>query len=85
MSDELNIVEKVVEEVLIDLMAERVMSERRMSSLLFLWLGVVFRRLFVRSVFVILWLLRICKPELPFVLVLKFMLNFNSISISSTE
>jgi hypothetical protein len=31
MSDELNIVEKVVEEVLIDLMAERVMSERRMS------------------------------------------------------
>jgi hypothetical protein len=32
MSDELNAVEKVVEEVLIDLMAERVMSERRMSA-----------------------------------------------------
>jgi hypothetical protein len=31
MSDELNAVEKVVEEVLIDLMTERVMSERRMS------------------------------------------------------
>jgi hypothetical protein len=31
MSDELNVVEKVVEEVLIDLMVERVMSERRMS------------------------------------------------------
>jgi hypothetical protein len=29
MSDELSVVEKVVEEVLIDLMAERVMSERR--------------------------------------------------------
>jgi hypothetical protein len=32
MSDELNAVEKVVEEVLIDLMDERVMSERRMST-----------------------------------------------------
>jgi hypothetical protein len=32
MSDELNVVEKVVEEVLIDLMDERVMSERRMSA-----------------------------------------------------
>jgi hypothetical protein len=32
MSDELNTVEKVGEEVLIDLMAERVMSERRMSA-----------------------------------------------------
>jgi hypothetical protein len=32
MSDELSVVEKVVEEVLIDLMAERVMSERRMSA-----------------------------------------------------
>jgi len=31
MSDELSAVEKVVEEVLIDLMVERVMSERRMS------------------------------------------------------
>jgi hypothetical protein len=31
MSNELSVVEKVVEEVLIDLMAERVMSERRMS------------------------------------------------------
>jgi hypothetical protein len=32
MSDELNVVEKVVEEVLIDLMDERVMLERRMYA-----------------------------------------------------
>jgi hypothetical protein len=32
MSDELNAVEKAVEKVLVDLMTERVMSERRMSS-----------------------------------------------------
>ena len=32
MSDEFNVVEKVIEEVLIDLMAKRVMSERRMST-----------------------------------------------------
>jgi hypothetical protein len=32
MSNELSPVEKVVEEVLIDLMAERVMLERRMSA-----------------------------------------------------
>jgi hypothetical protein len=32
MSNELNVVEKVIEEVLIDLMAKRVMSERRMSA-----------------------------------------------------
>jgi hypothetical protein len=31
MSDELSAVEKVVEEVLIDLMVERVMPEKRMS------------------------------------------------------
>jgi hypothetical protein len=54
-------------------------------TLLFMWLGVIFRTLFVRSVSVILWLLQICRPELPFVLMLKFMLDFNSISISSTE
>jgi hypothetical protein len=54
-------------------------------TLLFLWLGLVFRRLFVRVVFVILWLLRICRPELPFVLVLKFLLDFNNISISNTS
>jgi hypothetical protein len=54
-------------------------------TLLFLWLGLVFGRLFVRVVFVILWLLWICRPELPFVLVLKFLLDFNSISIGSTE
>jgi hypothetical protein len=54
-------------------------------TLLFLWLGLVFRRLSVRDVFVILWLLRICRPELPFVLVLKFLLDFNNISISSTS
>jgi hypothetical protein len=50
-------------------------------TLLFLWLGLVFGRLFVRVVFVILWLLWICRPELLFVLVLKFLLDFNSISI----
>ena len=54
-------------------------------TILFLWLGLVFGRLFVRVVFVILWLLWICRPELPFVLVLKFLLDFNSISIGSTE
>jgi hypothetical protein len=32
MSDELNVVEKVVEEVLIDLMTERVTSERGLST-----------------------------------------------------
>jgi hypothetical protein len=32
MSDELSIVEKVVEEVLIELITERVISERRMST-----------------------------------------------------
>jgi hypothetical protein len=32
MSDELNTIEKVVEEILIDLMAQRVMSERRMFA-----------------------------------------------------
>jgi hypothetical protein len=50
-------------------------------TLLFLWLGLVFGRLFVRVVFIILWLLHICRPKLPFVLVLKFLLNFNNISI----
>jgi hypothetical protein len=35
-------------------------------TLLFLWLGLVFGRLFIRVIFVILWLLRICRPELPF-------------------
>jgi hypothetical protein len=54
-------------------------------TLLFLCLGLVFGRLFVRVVFVILRLLQICRPELPFVLVLKFLLDFNSISISNTE
>jgi hypothetical protein len=32
MSDEISIVDKIVEEVLIDLMPERVMSEREMSA-----------------------------------------------------
>jgi hypothetical protein len=54
-------------------------------TLLFLCLGLVFGKLFVRVVFTILWMLQICRPELPFVLVLKFLLNFNSISIRSTE
>ena len=54
-------------------------------TLLFLWLGLVFGRLFVRVVLVILWLLWICRPELSFVLVLKFLLDFNRISIGSIE
>jgi len=54
-------------------------------TLLFLCLGLVFRRQFVTDVFVILWLLQIYRSEIPFVLVLKFLLNFNNISISSTE
>ena len=51
-------------------------------TLLFMWL---FGRLFVRGVFVLLWLLSICKNKILFVLVLKFLLDFNSISIGSTE
>jgi len=54
-------------------------------TILFLWLGPVFGRLLVRVVFFILWLLWICRPKLPFVLVLKFMLDFNNISIGITE
>jgi hypothetical protein len=54
-------------------------------TLLFLWLGLVFGKLFVRAVFFILWLLWIWRPELPFVLVLKFLLDFNSISIGNTK
>jgi len=54
-------------------------------TLLFLCLGLVFGRLFVRVVFVILWLLRIYRSEISFLLVLKFLLDFNSISIRSTE
>ena len=54
-------------------------------TLLFLLLGLVFERLFVRAVFVILWLLVIGRPELLFILVLKFLLYFNSLLISNTE
>jgi hypothetical protein len=54
-------------------------------TLLFLWLGLVFRRLFVMDVFVILWLLWVYRIEPRFVLVLKFLLVFNNISISNTE
>jgi hypothetical protein len=54
-------------------------------TLLFLWLGLVFERLFVRDVFVILWLLQICRPELPFFLVIKFLLNINNISIRTSS
>jgi hypothetical protein len=50
-----------------------------------MWLGLVFRMLFVRVVFIILWLLHICRPKLLFVLVLKLLLDFNNISISRTE
>ena len=44
-----------------------------------------FRKLFIRVVFIILWLLWICRDELPFVLVLKLLLDFNSITITRTE
>ena len=54
-------------------------------TLLFLFLGLVFGKLFVRAVFVILWLLRICRPELSFVLVPKFLLNFDSIWIGNSQ
>jgi hypothetical protein len=54
-------------------------------TLLFLWLGLVFRRLFVRVVFVILWFLQICRLELLFFWCLNFLLDCNNISISSTE
>jgi uncharacterized membrane protein len=54
-------------------------------TIIFLWLGLIFRRLFVRVVFIILSLFRICILEVPFVLVLKFLLDFNNISISNTE
>jgi len=54
-------------------------------TLLFLWLGMILGRLFVRDVFIILWLLHIFKPKLSFVLVLKFLHDFNDISISNTE
>jgi hypothetical protein len=47
------------------------------------WTG--FGRLSFRVVFVILWLLKIYIPKIPFVVVLKFLLDFNNISISSTE
>jgi hypothetical protein len=54
-------------------------------TLHFLCLGLVFGRLFVRDVFVILWLLWIYRYEILFVLVLKFLLDFNNILISNTE
>ena len=54
-------------------------------TVLFLWLGLVFKILFVRAIFIILWLLHIFRPKLPFVMVLKFLLNFKNISIRSTE
>ena len=54
-------------------------------TLIFLWLGLVFGRLFVRVVFAIVCLLWIFRSELPFVPVIKFMLDFNNISISNIE
>jgi hypothetical protein len=54
-------------------------------TLLFLCLRLVFRKLFVRVVFIILCMLHIYRPKISFVLVLMFLLDFNNISISSTE
>jgi len=44
-----------------------------------------FWEVFVRNVFIILWLLPICRPELSFVLVPKFMLDFDIISIGNSQ
>jgi hypothetical protein len=54
-------------------------------TLIFLWLGLVFSRLFVRVVFIILFFVCIFKPELLFVLVLKFLLDFNNVLRSIIE
>ena len=54
-------------------------------TLLFYCLGLVFGRLLVRDVFIVLWLLHICRPELPFVLVPKFLLDFDNISIGNSQ
>jgi hypothetical protein len=50
-------------------------------TLIFLCLGLVIGRLLVRVGITMLWFLRICRPELPFVLVPKFLLDFDNISI----
>ena len=54
-------------------------------TLLFLCLVLVVGSLLVRVIFTMLWLLHICKLELPFVLVPKFILNFDSISIGNSQ
>ena len=54
-------------------------------TLLFMCLGLVIGRLLVRVIFIVLWSLHICRPELPFVLVPKFLLDFDSISIGSFQ
>jgi hypothetical protein len=54
-------------------------------TLLFMCIGLVVGRMLVRDVFTMLWLLRICRPEVPFVLVPKFLLDFYSISIVIPE
>jgi hypothetical protein len=48
-------------------------------TVILLWLRLVFRRLFVTVIVIILWLLRIFITEIPFVLVLKFILDFKEI------
>jgi hypothetical protein len=53
-------------------------------NLIFLWFGLVVGRMFSRVVFIMLWLLCICKPEIHFFPVLKFLLNFGIISIRNT-
>ena len=54
-------------------------------TLLFLSLRLVFWNLFVRVIFLILWFFRIWRSKLPFVLVPKFLLDFNNISIRNTK
>jgi hypothetical protein len=54
-------------------------------TLIFLWLGFVLWRLFVRAIFTILCLLKVCINELLFVLVPKFLLNFDTISIGISQ
>jgi hypothetical protein len=46
---------------------------------LFVW------RLFVRVIFIILWLLQIWRPEFPFILVTKVFLDFENISIRNSQ
>jgi hypothetical protein len=54
-------------------------------ALILFWLGLVILRLhilWIRVAFSILWSLQICRPKFSLVLVLKFLLDVDNISIS---